>query len=306
MASLAQVTMYEALQLRDQINAISKGFNSIGPVFGPISLSLPRLAPAELGFIRVVSWLFVQYFETGKLGTEFIGELASARNLENVNLIQQHRVRVQYLRTYCQHNLKPAEEHSQELQTCCEIWFKEHCGTHAPSDEAHWENILNALLDEAKDYFEFIQKVLRTIEKDDSFAQIIEQWELRISRFHAPFKFDEVILAVAADWGRDNIDAIKFRKRFYDKWRKEFEVRTDNCNFECEARKLVELAFLNEQENVLPISGTDVMETFDVPPGKDVGEILKMARELFKENPCNREDLLLQIKKMREIPIKPS
>lgn len=36
------------------------------------SVALPKLDPAELGFIRMVSWLFVLYFETGRISIKFL------------------------------------------------------------------------------------------------------------------------------------------------------------------------------------------------------------------------------------------
>ena len=293
--------MYEVLALRDRINAISTRFSGVGPVFGPISLNLPKLEPAELGFIRVVSWLFVGYFETGKLGTEFLSELATTLNISAEQLNVAHRRRVQQLRTYCQHNLNPNEPRTQEIRSACEGWFAKHCGTHAPSDNAHWNKILLALISEAILYFSGLEKVLRQIEQSDSQGQILEQWILRVSRFHAPYKFDEIVAVVAADFGRENFDSVKFRRRYYDKWRKEFEVRTDDCDFEREARKLIEHALLSELEKVLPINGTDVMREFCIPPGNEVKEILALAKEIFNNAPCTYEQLLQRTRERRDL-----
>jgi hypothetical protein len=290
-ASNPQSAMYDVLSLRDHINVISSKFVGIGPVFGPISLNLPKLEPAELGFIRVVSWLFVGYFEIGKLGTEFLSELAVTFNISTDQLNLTHRKRVQQLRTYCQHNLKPDEAHTKEIQSACEGWFTENCGTPAPSDNTHWERILLALISEARFYFGGLEKVLRKIEQSESREQILGQWALRISRFHAPHEFDKVVAAVAADFGRESFDSVKFRKRYYDRWRKEFEVRTDDCDFEREARKLIEHALLSELENVLPINGTDIMREFSIPPGHEVKNILAIAKEIFNSAPCTNDRL---------------
>jgi hypothetical protein len=242
----------------------------------------------------VISWLYVQYFETGKLNTEFIGGYGNLSGID-IACLRDHRARIQQLRTYCQHNLSFSEDHSRVIQAACEAWFKSECGTHLPSDENHWEKILVSIILEAKTYFENLEKIIRSIEANETFSQILEQWQLRISRFHAPHKFDVVIEKVASDWGRESFDAVKFRKRYYDKWRASFEYRTDQCDFEKEARKLVEQAMLSDQQDVLPIDGTDVMRAFDITPGSRVKEILQLGRELFTANPCSRDQLLAMI-----------
>lgn len=283
--------MYDVIKIRDIINKISSGFSEIGPVFGNVSLPLPRLQPSELGFIRVVSWLYVHYFEVGKLGTEFLGAHSDSASMDS-SQIRNHREKVQQLRTYCQHNLNFTDEHSNNIQSACESWFKEKCGTHLPNDEAHWQKLLEILVSSALHYFQNLEKIIRFIEANSAFDQILEQWQLKIKRFFPPYKFDKIIEEVAADWGRESFDATKFRKRHYDKWKSAFEYRTDEVNFEREARKLVEAAMLSDQQNLLPIDGRDVMTHFNIAPGSAVKDLLQLARDLYNSKPCTREELL--------------
>ncbi|QVM97539.1 hypothetical protein JYG36_04950 [Pseudomonas sp. SORT22] len=284
--------IYSALTLRDEINDISSRLEGVGAVFGSISLPLPRLSPSELGFIRVVSWLYVHYFESGKLGTEFLTELVGEYSVNMVELSKSHRSLVQRLRTYCQHNLDPSQSHSKEIRIACEQWFNQNCGTRVPRSDEHWETILRVIILDACAYLGCLRDILRCIETDAEASQIINQWTLRISRFHAPHEFDELITEVAADFGREGIDPMRLRKRYYDRWRKEFEVKTDNCDFHVEARKLIEHVLLSEQQEVLPITGKDIMEKFSIAPGPRIKEILLEARQIYNTQPCNKEALL--------------
>lgn len=293
--SIAEV-MYRALALRDEINDISSKFDGVGAVFDSVSLSLPRLEPAELGFIRVISWLYVHYFESGKLGTEFLTALVQKYAVESFESSKQHREAVQRLRTYCQHNLDPSQNHSKDIQRACEDWFYDCCGTRTPRSDVHWEKLLSIISQDSAKYLECLRDALRSIEADSACHQVIEQWVLRVSRFHAPHKFDEIISEVAADLGREGLDAVKLRRRYYDKWRKEFEVKTDDCDFYVEARKLIEHVLLLEQLDVLPINGQDVMKAFDVPPGPRVKDILLLARQLYDAGPCSKDLLLEQVR----------
>lgn len=291
-AKTAPEIIYQALTLRDEINDISSRFDNIGPVFGSVSLVLPRLDPAELGFIRVVSWLYVHYFESGKLGTEFLTELLREYSADNSEVSKAHRVLVQRLRTYCQHNLDPSQDHSKDINRACEAWFSSHCGTPVPRSDEHWEKILRVISSDASIYLGCLRDILRQIESDPEAAQITSQWQLRISRFHAPHEFDALISEVAADLGKESLDPTKLRKRYYDKWRKEFEVKTDDYDFHIEARKLIEHVLLSEQQGVLPITGLDVMTTFSIPPGPRVKEILLEAKQLYDTSPCTKNELL--------------
>ncbi|RSZ58072.1 hypothetical protein HF313_23070 [Massilia atriviolacea] len=286
--------MYEVLKLRDTINRISSGFSDIGPIFGLVSLQLPRLEPSELGFIRVVSWLYVHYFEVGKLGGDFLGAHAEAASM-NISLLRDHRDRIQQLRTYCQHNLNFTDSHSNSIQNACESWFKEKCGTHLPIDEHHWSTLLQLIILEALNYFRTLEKIIRFIETNEAFEQILEQWQLRIKRYFPPHKFDKIIEEVAADWGRDNFDATKFRKRHYDKWRGAFDYQTEEADLEREGRKLVETAMLADQMGILPIDGRDVMSQLNIAPGSAVQELLKIACDLNNAKPYSREALLAEL-----------
>jgi hypothetical protein len=283
--------MYEIIKSRNRLNLISQGFSNIGSIFGDTSLELPKLRPSELGFIRAVSWFYVHYFETGKLGTEFLSNYSGLCAISAPDL-KEHRLRIQQLRTYCQHNLNFSDNHSQMIQTACQNWFKEKCGTHLPSEEMHWECLLSSIISEAKSYFDSLETIIRAIEGNGSMQEIVEQWNLRLIRYQAPHKFDRIIEEVALDWGRPSFNVVKFRLRYYDRWKKIFENRTDDCDFEREARKLVEHALLSEEQNVMPIDGIDVMETFDVPPGGKVKEILGIAKEIYATQPCTKEKLL--------------
>lgn len=290
----SQVTegiMYEVLKTRNRVNLISNGFKDIGPVFGTTSLELPIMHPAELGFIRVISWLYVHYFEVGKLGSEFIGTQSDNASVDAATL-KNHRGRIQQLRTYCQHNLNYTDSHSKTIQNSCEQWFKSVCGTHLPSEDSHWQSLLESIVKEAHDYFFNLEKILRFIESNEAFPQILDQWQLRISRFYPPHKYDSIIEQVASDWGQDNFDAVKFRKRHYDHWRASFDYRNDEIDFDKEARKIIETAMLADQQDVLPIDGTDVMNEFDIKPGKEVKEVLQLAREMYSANRCTRDALI--------------
>jgi hypothetical protein len=292
--------MYNILVLKEAIDRVTSKLDGIEGietgVFSELSLPMPRFSPAELGFLRMVSWLYVLYNESGKINVDFLSERFSAYELDPDGELSAHRRTVQQLRTFLQHNLDPGEPHNRRIQEACEDWFRCHCGTPHPGTEEQWRSCLVVLLGEALSFFEALQKCIRCIEQDESHEQIAQSWDFRRKRYHPPHQFDRLISIVSADMGRESLDVVRLRKRFYDKWAKELQSLQGNYEFEVEARKLIEHALLHETTGVLPITGYDIMEKFGISPGPQVGQILRQARSLYNVNPCSRDDLLEQLR----------
>jgi hypothetical protein len=63
-------------------------------------------------------------------------------------------------------------------------------------------------------------------------------------------------------------------------------------------RPYVEKALLEDILSVLPITGLDVMETFGVPRGPEVGSLLQHAKKIWSPG-MSRADLLGSLKATR-------
>jgi hypothetical protein len=103
-------------------------------------------------------------------------------------------------------------------------------------------------------------------------------------------------LEVGADIGRTNVDAVRLRNRFYDKWAQELDLLEAEYEFSHEARKLIEHALLDVMTPVLPITGKDIMDEFEIPPGPRVGKLLAEARRIQDTNPTTASGLLEQLR----------
>jgi hypothetical protein len=297
MAGSAPDQMYELLRSIDQINRVALTMPGIaGGIFAPVSLEMPKLAPPELGCMRVVSWLFVQHFEAGKIGTAFLESKADVYGHDPDQNVRRHRRLIQQLRTFSQHNLDSTKAHDRSIVEGCERWFKQNCGTAVPSTDEHWEKCVLALLSEANSCFQIMVRTLRSIEEDESSVNICQEWELRIKRHYPPYMFDSIISEAAVDMGRDGIDAISLRKRHYDSWQRHMSLLQDGVDFEAEARKLIEYSILNLTPKMLPVTGKDLMQEFGVAPGQVIGQLLKTAQQLYEAEPCSRNVLLEKLR----------
>ena len=255
--------MYQILSRMEETHRVaSRLIGTNYGVFEAVSLEMPKFTPAELGFLR----------------------------------LETHHRLVQQLRTSLQHNLDPGKSHDRRIQEVCEQWLRDQCGTPIPGSDHQWQRCLLSLLLEALQFLEALLQTTRSIEQDESCGEICREWLFRIKRYHPPHAFDELISIVAADMGREAVDVVRLRTRFYDKWTQELHLLEPDYEFEIQARKLIEYALLTVTTPVLPITGKDIMEDFDIPPGPRVGQLLERARRIYDTKPCSRAVLLDQLR----------
>ena len=288
--------MYDLIRLKDETGRLARSLAAREhALFGTISHDPPRLNPAELGFLRAVTWLFVLYAEVARIGVAFLLEKLPTYHLESAGEHEAHFSVVVKLRTLLQHNLDPTVSHDRSTEDDCRRWFSVHCGTAVPADEEHWRACLVALLKQGLQFIRALQACLRSIERDESREAIVRQWTSRLETYHAPHEFDDIVREVALDMGRDAIDPIRLRKRYYDRWMEQLSQLQLGYNFETEARRVIEATLLTEILPVLPITGRDVMDALGIGPGPRVGEVLARARGIYLQNPCSREELLARL-----------
>jgi hypothetical protein len=265
-------------------------------VFERISLQLRSFTPSELGFLRIVSWLYVLYYEAGKVNVEFLRGLLPAYLLDEDGKHLSHLKTVHYMRTFLQHNLDPTKEQNRMIQIACENWLHHQCQTRVLTEDRHWKICLISLLREATDFLTAFRDCIHCIEQDECREDILNLWRLRRKRYHPPYEFEKLISLAAADMGRENINAGHLCKRYYERWSRELDLQQGNYDFEVEARKQIEHVLLVETAAVLPITGHDIMEIFNIPSGPQVGELLRCARIIYDAEPCTSDILIEKLR----------
>lgn len=268
-------------------------------LFGNISITMPKFLPSELGFIRVTSWFYVLYFELGKISIDYFNNLIPTYNPSLEKSIS-HINTIHHLRTYLQHNLDPTKSHNKAIQKHCETWLSTKCNTAIPSTEEQWQNCLCALLEEATEYLDALIFSIRSIEQDESSEVIFSNWLNRRNKYHPPHDFDKLISIVANDMGKDYLDVVRFRKKYYSEWADHFLNCKSDYTFEFEARKLIESVLISNTPPILPITGKDIIEEFKLPPGPVVGELLEMAKEIYSSQHCSAQDLLFKLREKKQ------
>lgn len=286
--------MYNIFRQIEEIDRVCYSKNE-EKLFGNISITMPKLLPAELGFIRVTSWLYVLYFELGKISIDYFNSLIKVYN-SSLDECINHINTIHNLRTYLQHNLDPGKSRNKAIQKHCETWLSVNCNTAIPSTEEQWLKCLNALLREATEYLNALMYCIRSIEQDESSEEIFSDWLNRRNKYHPPHEFDKLISIVANDMGKDYLDVVRFRKKYYSEWSEHFMNCKADYIFELEARKLVESVLISNTPPILPITGKDIINEFDIPPGPIIGELLETAKEIYSNQQCNTKELLNKLR----------
>ena len=296
------LALIEIHRKREEINRIVQlAFADVGPVFQNISLQIPRFKPAELGFIRMTSWLYVHYYETGRAPVRFLLRMFPIYKGNTCVNSSGHYSRVDHLRTYLQHNLDPTHQRDEKIAQKCENWFRSVCGSAVPAEDFHWENLLNELSREALIFFDGLLVTIRGIETDESTDAIQREWRECVNREHPPHVFDPLIEMVARDMGRESLDLVRLRKAHYQDWVTHFRGLNWPYDFEVEARKLIEETILTRTAKLLPITGQDIMKEFGVPPGPDVGALLGKARMIYESRPSCKAELLQRLRDQEHV-----
>ena len=108
--------MYDIINLIDEIDNVTSRLNQIDYVFGSVTLRKPKFSPAELGFLRLVSWLYVLYYEKGKVNVNFLVNRFSVYNLDTDNKLNIHLLNIQltFRTSFIKHSIfhMPSRSHS--------------------------------------------------------------------------------------------------------------------------------------------------------------------------------------------------
>ena len=264
--------------------------------FQEISIRNPSFYSPELAFYQVLTWLYVFYYEAGRISIPFLMDKFSTYGLDTVGKHRQHYEDVRLLRTYLQHNLNLESSRDLTLRRSSERWFSYTCGSSMPGSSNDWECCLMEILSAAESFLLNTIDCVREIERDQSCESIVSQWSVRIRLYHPKHEFERIVEMVAHDFGQDGLDSVKLTARFYDKWTKALRFLRDDYDFDEEARKLVEQTILSENEALVPVSGLDLMREFGLRPGRQVKDLKERATELYHANPCSKGELICRLR----------
>lgn len=280
--------------LRDEINRLAVNLGKSDGVFITPLADIPRFTCHEAGFLRLVSWLYVLYRESGRVSVPFLVDQLDSYDLDRDGRCRDHPDTVNCLRTMLQHGLDERDQRDLQLLLSASHWLAGECGKEYPENQEDWERCLRALLRDSYEFLASLKECLQQIAAGEFHVGIVREWSYRCTRSRPPHEFDQLISLIASDFGMDQLEPAAFRKRHYDAWSKELEVLNFTHDFEIEARKLIERDLFRFP--VLPITATDIMSEFGLSPGPSVGEYRRRAETIYTEKPCSRLELLERLR----------
>ena len=117
----------------------------------------------------------------------------------------------------------------------------------------------------------------------------------RIDKSWPAHKFDELVSDACARFGL-SLDVSRFRNPRLSKWREFLETVPEDDNPERRVIAMIERDILDYTNDILPITGDDVMDVLGLDRGPEVGNALRRARELFRSGVRDPEQLLERLR----------
>lgn len=277
-----------------QFNKLKSSINQYGKVFVGAeiiptpSIPAPDYSVAELQFLKIVSWLYMHYYENGAVSIRFLLEKCEELGVEGFSDAVSHFKIVHSLRTELQHLLDYTSEYPMHNGR----WYARCCNVSIPRSDEQWEQCNKTLLAEAKIFFEVIHNCLSRIDRSSLKENFLAEWRLKLDRYIPPHKIDCEILRIANDMGCESVDALKVRRVNLDKWKKELSLLSFDADIMMELRSMIEHTLITDVFQRLPITGHDIIREFEISPGPQVKDLLEMATHKYQEKRMSKKNLL--------------
>lgn len=262
--------------------------------FSDISIKVKFTNP-ELCFHTLISWLYILYHEASGRNLVFITKKILPYKISISNKAEESQKTIHAFRTLLQHQMD-FENSPTDIakKNKCDSWYQSLIKKIEPNRQEDWVICVNELLDSVLEFLQAILSCLKAIAKSEHIDIVIEEWTRLVYRDYSVYDFEKVLLAALQNIGLSGFfDTNYLTKKNIDSWRKELDVLPDDFNFENHAYKIIERFLLRKE--IIPIDGQDIL-SLGIEPGKRIFDLLLKAKEIFYNQPCNKEDLLKSIK----------
>ena len=277
----------ELTRLVDDVNQRFRVLSGGVDLLPPTSLPLQSDDVPEAGFLRLVSWLWSQYHETGRVTLETLTSVPSVTLQANDHLRESA-----LLRTYLQHHLDVAVADDRRKAEQATSWFTSHCGR-TPQDDADWISLVEHLSGEAEGLMRELGAVIGRLASTDLSSQFRRVLQMRLDRTVPAHEVDDMIDSLKPLYGLDYLDTRAFRDRNYQSWRERTRLLTADRDARSYLRELIEQALSRHVEaEPAPLSGEEIMDIFGIRPGPEVGRLKRRAEELSSTRVRSKGELI--------------
>ncbi|MBE9156392.1 hypothetical protein IQ265_06055 [Nodosilinea sp. LEGE 06152] len=296
------VLLQSLLNRQQTLNKFATQLDNSIQLFGLASIPLSQDSLWECQFQRLVSWLYVLYWEFGKKADiQFLIDLFQAYGLDPDGLCREHPKLVRALRTIAQHSVvSHNSEPDRRTHQVCQKWFDSTCRLLAPSEDKDWQICLLQLVNEAEKFFDALHQCLLFIKDDESCNEMLEQWKLRREKRLSPWDYDALIRELMSDLGIEGQKQVTtIRKRYQSQWDRYLQSLTNSDDFKENVKRCILDTLLDKTEILMPLGTDDIIQVFHVEAGdREIGKLLGLARNLFRNNSyLTKDELLNELKK---------
>jgi hypothetical protein len=281
----------------EALDGVLTAISPVGVSFRPKHpVCEPRLFPAELGVITLVSWLYVIFFEIARVDTKYLLSkleiFVPSNERESRDFVQT----INCLRTFFQHYLDLSNNRNAAKHEHCEAWFVQVCGKSRPISSGDWLRCLYRLLDASLVLVATLRACAEAISTSESKHLLLAEWESRVNTWRSREEWRALLEEVVLDIGREELVLESVLDRFASDWNKNLQFVGAKHEFKDIGRRIIESTLLKDDVRLCPVSARDIMVTFALDPGPKVGELLKLTHALYLEQPCGKDALLSRIK----------
>lgn len=261
--------------------------------FSKTNVIRPDFHNKELSFVRLVSYLYTIYFETGKTGISVL--LKSMGNEAEENL-KQHKTVVQILRTKLQHNLDKGTSRDFKIEVDCMSWTKSACGKNIPTSEEDWLNCSNKLVFDSEIIMSTIASTLEEMTNSPANKEaFVINWGITSTKEIPPHLYDNHINEHIKFIAVKDFDTVKYRNKNLATWRQYITSLNPCADFQLEIKKIVESSLVRDFFYVLPITIDDLNGTF-ILTRKLLNDIYTHIHSKFDLNNFEKSIILEQLK----------
>ncbi len=261
--------------------------------FSKTNVIRPDFYNKELSFVRLVSYLYTIYFETGKTGINVLLKSMGSEAEEN---LKKHKIIVQILRTKLQHNLDKSISRDFKIEKDCMSWTKSACGKNIPTDEEDWLNCSKKLASDSELIMSSIATTLEEMTNSPANKEaFVINWEITSTKEIPPHLYDNHINEHIKFIDIVDFDTVKYRNKNLANWRNYITSLNPCADYELEIKKIVESSLVRDFFYVLPVTIDDLNKAF-VLSRTLLNEIYTYIHSKFDSNAFEKSIILDKLK----------
>lgn len=277
--------------LIEEINNEALKFNNICFFTSP-SLGV-SFNSFEVCFKDYVLYLYSLFIELPGPNLKFVDKKIKDFGFPIIDKAKQICRLVQDLRTVRGHYTSMDKPKDREKINACEDWYEQTTDVKILEKEEDYRKCTTAILEGTIEYLEMVLLCLKEFSNVEFPDIIREDWTRDLTRSFSKFQWEVELQYVLEMYGMNHYDAHIIVSKELGNWNAQLKILKDGFVFATEAKRIIERYIA--QEEIWPATGED-LHKLGVEFGPKMGEMIKKAKKLYYDDPCDKTELLRRFK----------